>query len=195
MLTRVRNGDIVAIAISLPWALGLYFVQGWFYPWLLPFFVTPFKAWIMALVIYAGSGYVGVTIARHRSGDANMFGALLQHALWYPINLVTLSSLSLHLSGTTLSYLFSLRVSFGVTSKDDANNHFMVEAPAVLRQFWATGLCALAAIAVVGVLATDAVPIGWQITEWTIMTPALALSIGAVLAPIILNPALIRFSF
>ena len=159
----------IAIGFSLPGALALYFVQGWFGPWLLPFFVSTFEYWVVSLVIFGATGLLGVTIARHRSGDANIFRALTQFLLWYPINLITIVSLSIPLAKAMVSFLVSIPVSFGVTAKDDSNFHFAKEAPLVLRHFWQSSTICLAIVAGVSVLATSAVPITWQIADWPTM--------------------------
>ncbi|SNX86120.1 uncharacterized protein MEPE_04829 [Melanopsichium pennsylvanicum] len=185
----------VAIGVSLPSAVALYFVQGWLGPWMLPFFVPSFEYWVVSLVVFGATGFLGVTIARHRSGDANIFRALAQHLLWYPINLITVVSLSLALIKAMVSFIVSLPVSFGVTAKDDSNFHFAKEAPMVLRNFWQSNTICLAIVAAVSILATSAVPIGWQITDWPTMLPILFTSVATLLSPFILNPALIRFSF
>lgn len=185
----------LAIGVSLPSAVALYFVQGWLQPWLLPFFVSTFEYWIVSLVIFGASGFIGVTVARHRSGDANIFVALGQHLLWYPINLLTIVSLSFALIKASLIYLVSLPISFGVTAKDDSDFHFATEAPLVLREFWQSNVLCLAIVAAVSVLATSAVPIGWQITEWPTLVPILFITVTTLLSPFLLNPALIRFSF
>lgn len=185
----------IAIGVSLPSALGLYFVQGWLGPWLAPFFISSFQYWVVSLVIFGATGFIGVTIARHRSGDANIFVALGQHLLWYPINLITIISLSFALIKASLIYLVSLPISFGVTAKDDSDFHFATEAPLVLRQFWQSNTLCIAIIAAVSVLATSAVPLGWQITEWPTMLPIMVIAVSTLLSPFILNPALIRFSF
>ncbi|SPO23576.1 uncharacterized protein UTRI_02255 [Ustilago trichophora] len=185
----------VAIAVSLPSALALYFVQGWLGPWMLPFFVPSFEYWVVSLVVFGAAGFVGVTIARHRSGDANIFRALAQHLLWYPINMITVVSLSFALIKAMVSFLVSIPISFGVTAKDDANFHFAIEAPLVLRQFWQSNTICLAIVACVSVLATSAVPIGWQIADWPTMLPIMFIALATLLSPFILNPALIRFSF
>ncbi|KAJ9480047.1 Glyco_trans_2-like domain-containing protein [Pseudozyma hubeiensis] len=185
----------LAIGVSLPSAVALYFVQGWLQPWLLPFFVSTFQYWIVSLVIFGASGFIGVTVARHRSGDANIFVALGQHLLWYPINLLTIVSLSFALIKASLIYLISLPISFGVTAKDDSDFHFATEAPLVLREFWQSNVLCLAIVATVSVLATSAVPLGWQITEWTTLVPILFITVTTLLSPFLLNPALIRFSF
>lgn len=185
----------IAIGVSLPSALALYFVQGWLGPWLLPFFVPSFEYWTVALVVYGASGVIGVTVARHRSGDANIFRALLQHFLWYPLNLLTVISLSFSLIKAMVSFLVSIPVSFGVTAKDDSDFHFAKEAPLVLQQFWQSNIVCLAVVACVSVLATSAVPIGWQIADWPTMLPVMFIAVATLLSPFILNPALIRFSF
>ncbi|KAJ1022604.1 hypothetical protein NDA16_003593 [Ustilago loliicola] len=185
----------IAIGVSLPSALALYFVQGWLGPWMLPFFVPSFEYWVVSLVIFGATGFIGVTVARHRSGDANIFRALTQHLLWYPINLITVVSLSLALIKAMVSFLISLPISFGVTAKDDSNFHFAKEAPLVLRQFWKSNTFCLAIVAGVSILATSAVPIGWQIIDWPTMLPIMFISVATLLSPFILNPALIRFSF
>lgn len=185
----------VAIGVSLPSALALYFVSGWLGPWMLPFFVPSFQYWVVSLVIFGATGALGVTIARHRSGDANIFRALAQFLLWYPINLITIVSLSIPLAKAMVSFLVSLPVSFGVTAKDDSNFHFAKEAPLVLRHFWQSSTICLAIVAGVSVLATSAVPITWQITDWPTMLPLLFISVATLLSPFLLNPALIRFSF
>ncbi|TKY84697.1 hypothetical protein EX895_006599 [Sporisorium graminicola] len=185
----------IAIGVSLPSALALYFVQGWFGPWLLPFFVSCFEYWIVSLVVFGATGFLGVTIARHRSGDANIFVAFGQHLLWYPMNMITVVSLSFALIKSMISYLVSLPISFGVTAKDDSEFHFAKEAPLVLRQFWQSNTICVAIVAAVSVLATSAVPIGWQIADWTTILPIMFITVATLLSPFILNPALIRFSF
>lgn len=185
----------LAIGFSLPSALALYLVQGWFGPWLLPFFVSTFEYWIVSLVVFGASGFIGVTVARHRSGDANIFVALGQHLLWYPINLITVVSLSFALIKASIIYMVSLPISFGVTAKDDSDFHFATEAPMVLRQFWQSNVLCIGIVAAVSVLATSAVPIGWQISDWPTMLPVMFITVATLVSPFILNPALIRFSF
>ncbi|SPO41429.1 uncharacterized protein PSFLO_06911 [Pseudozyma flocculosa] len=183
------------LALSLPFAFALYLVEGWMRPWLLPFFVLSFEMWCLALVSIVGAGSLGLMVARHRSGDTHIFSAMFQHVLWTPLNLVLAASLSLHLAASLLAHLFSIPIRFGVPAKDTTATNFLVEARLVVRRCWPTILVSMLLVGCIAVLATDAVPFGWQVAEWRTIVPTASLAVSALVAPVVLNPSLVRFSF
>jgi hypothetical protein len=112
---------------------------------------------------------------------------------------IFLGGLSLHVSHALLSHMFSLPMSWGTTSKEPQFSNFWMEVPRVLRRFkWSLGFVVLG-ISVMVVLGTQEgkgfVPWGWGIRDFSAVVP-FAVCVGShALLPVVLNPALVRFSW
>lgn len=114
--------------------------------------------------------------------------------MWLPMFAVFLGGMSIHLSEAILCHFFEIEMIWGATAKEVENVHFGEEIWRVLRRFkWTFFFCFVAAALIV--VGFYAVPIEWRITEFYAIYP-LALLVSAHFAlPVLLNPALMRFTW
>jgi hypothetical protein len=105
--------------------------------------------------------------------------------------------LSIHLSQALLAHLFSYNIVWGATKKEVEKSNFFEEVPRILRRFRLALILSVLALAMMVILSSSLVPLGWQIspTAWAVLFP-LALVAGChILFPIVLNPWLMIFSY
>lgn len=82
--------------------------------------------------------------------------------------------------------MFSYDIQWGATKKEVERSNFWLEVPKILKRFWLALVLCLAAFAAVGILASDIVPVGWQIPgiDWALILP-LAITAGChILFPV-----------
>ena len=81
--------------------------------------------------------------------------------------------LSIHLSQALLAHLFSYNITWGATKKEVERSNFWLEVPKILKRFWLALVISLACCAVMVVLTTEAIPIGWRIFgwDWAVIVP------------------------
>ncbi len=81
--------------------------------------------------------------------------------------------LSIHLSQALLAHLFSYNITWGATKKEVERSNFWLEVPKILKRFWIALVISLACCAVMIILSTSLVPIGWRIFgyDWAVIVP------------------------
>lgn len=109
---------------------------------------------------------------------------------------IFLGGLSLHVSSALLAHMFEIDMTWGATSKEAEFSNFFIEVPKVLKKFKFSMLFAILGIAGMVVLATcKFVPYDWQITNFIAILPMSTVTVSHMLLPIVLNPALMTFSW
>lgn len=109
---------------------------------------------------------------------------------------IFLGGLSLHVSAALLSHMFEFDMTWGATSKEVEFSNFFIEVPKVLRRFKIS--MAFSVLSIVGmlILATSAsVRPDWRITDLVAILPMATVAVSHLLLPIVLNPALMTFSW
>jgi len=105
--------------------------------------------------------------------------------------------MSIHLSQALLAHLFSFNITWGATKKEVERSNFFIEVPRILRRFWLAFLISFIMLAMMIVLTTNLVPLGWQIpgVDWAVIFPLAVVAASHILFPIVLNPWLMIFSY
>jgi hypothetical protein len=88
-------------------------------------------------------------------------------------------------------------MTWGATSKEAEFSNFFIEVPKVLRKFrWSMGFAVLGIVSM-AVLGSGAafIPFGWAITDFIAILPMATVTGSHLLLPIVLNPALMTFSW
>lgn len=113
---------------------------------------------------------------------------------WTPLFTVFLGGISLHVSKALLCHLLSIDIQWGATSKEAERCNFLEEVPKIVKGFWATFVFCLL---VVGLLVCGATvfPRDWRITDFASIFPLAAQAFCHFSLPVLLNPALMMFSF
>ncbi len=185
-----------AIAAALPLTIVLFLVQGWFYPVLQPFFLTPFNIWLAVVFVFSIGGNLGQILARYRAKAGGLLHLVKEHMTWVPYMFIFFGGLSYHVLTALLSHPFGINMTWGATIKDLNDSNFFIEVPIIFKKFWKILLISVFCIGAVIVFQLPHVlPLQWQIEAFSIYWPLLLLATLHLLYPIALNPALLRFSF
>ena len=109
---------------------------------------------------------------------------------------IFLGGLSLHVSAALLAHMFEIDMTWGATSKEAEFSNFFIEVPKVIKKFKFSMLFALIGIVGMIVFATASfVPYDWQIKDFVAILPMSTVTVSHLLLPIVLNPALMTFSW
>lgn len=121
---------------------------------------------------------------------------VFENLKWVVMLAIFLGGLSLHVSSALLAHMFEIDMTWGATSKEAEFSNFFIEVPKVLKKFKFSMLFAILGIAGMVVLATcKFVPYDWQITNFIAILPMSTVTVSHMLLPIVLNPALMTFSW
>jgi hypothetical protein len=133
---------------------------------------------------------------RYRIGSSSFFGALLENFKWILMLAIFLGGLSLHVSQALLAHMFEVDMTWGATSKEAEFSNFFIEVPKVLRRFKFSIAFALVAIVGMVVLAEGTfVPYSWEVRDLVAVLPMATVAASHLLLPVVLNPALMKFSW
>jgi cellulose synthase/poly-beta-1,6-N-acetylglucosamine synthase-like glycosyltransferase len=165
-------------AIGSAWILTLlnYCIVGWFNGHLDHYYVDSFKIYFAIIVVFNALGNLALAVMRYRVEETTLLIALWENFRWIPLLTIFLGGISLHVSQAILSYLFSIDMSWGATSKEASDTSFFAEVPIILRKFRFTfifcavvslGMIVLAGVGPLGAM----VPFDWQIGYFTAIWP------------------------
>ncbi len=187
-------------AIGAAWIMTLanYFAIGWFNGYLDKYYIDSWKVWFSIVIVFNGLGNVALAVMRYRIGQASFLGALVENFKWIVMLSIFLGGLSLHVSQALLAHMFEVDMTWGATSKEAEFSNFFIEVPKVIRKFKFSICFALVAIA--GMIWLACNPGGWLPYDWVIgdfiaILPMSTVAASHLLLPIVLNPALMTFSW
>lgn len=187
-------------AIGAAWIMTLanYFAVGWFNGYLDKYYIDSWRVWISIILVFTGLGNLALTLMRYRIGDASFISALLENTKWILLLSIFLGGLSLHVSQALLAHMFEVDMTWGATSKEAEFSNFFIEVSKVVRKFKFSIAFAVVAIVTMVVLATNPggwIPYDWLVTDFIAVLPMSTVAASHLLLPIVLNPALMTFSW
>ncbi|EPQ53060.1 hypothetical protein GLOTRDRAFT_107162 [Gloeophyllum trabeum ATCC 11539] len=161
------------------------------------FYMHSFEIWLACTVVFPGLGNFAYTLLEYRLGLRSIWSATKENLTWVPFFFFFFGGLSIHLTQSILAHLFSYNITWGATKKEVERSNFFIEVPKILRRFWLALILSFLSIAMMVVLATPAIPTGWQITGegWAVIFPLAIVSGCHILYPVVLNPWLMIFSY
>lgn len=113
---------------------------------------------------------------------------------WVPLLLIFLGGISLHISQALLSHMFEIDMSWGATAKEVEDTTFFKEMPKLLKKFRFTFVFCLLMIGLM-VAGVYVFPVFWQIDTVVAIYPLANLVTAHMLLPVVLNPALMMFTW
>lgn len=113
---------------------------------------------------------------------------------WTPLFTVFLGGISLHVSKALLCHMLGIDIQWGATSKEAERCNFLEEVPKIIRSFRATFVFCILATSLL-VCGAFAFPRDWRITDFASIFPLGAMVFCHFALPVLLNPALMMFSF
>ncbi|KAI9458089.1 glycosyl transferase family group 2-domain-containing protein [Russula earlei] len=161
------------------------------------FYEHSFEIWLACTVVFPGAGNIGYTLLEYRLGQRSLASSFLENITWIPFFFFFFGGLSIHLSQALLAHLFSYNIMWGATKKEVERSNFFIEVPRILRRFWLSLTISFFIFAMMVVLSTDLVPLGWQVPgyDWAVIFPLAVVAGSHILFPIVLNPWLMIFSY
>ncbi|MCJ1299920.1 hypothetical protein MMC08_002714 [Hypocenomyce scalaris] len=185
-------------AIGAAWIMTTanYFAVGWFNGYLDKYYIDSWKVWFSIVIVFNGLGNIALAVMRYRIGERSFGYSLFENFKWVLMLAIFLGGLSLHVSAALLSHMFEINMTWGATSKEAEFSNFFIEVPKVIKKFKFSFAFALFGIVGMIVLATAPfVPYDWQITDFVAILPLATVTVSHLLLPIVLNPALMTFSW
>jgi hypothetical protein len=148
------------------------------------------------VVVFAGLGNISLAVLRYRLGAKTFFSSLLENFKWVLMFAIFLGGLSLHVSSALLAHMFEYNMQWGATSKEAEFSNFFIEVPRVLKRFkFSFAISLLGIVAMIMLSVAPFVPVGWRITDFVAIFPMAMVWASHLLLPIVLNPALMTFTF
>lgn len=185
-------------AIGAAWIMTTvnYFLMGWFNGYLDKYYVDSWQVWFAIIIVFNGLGNIALAIMRYRIGERSLLYAIFENFKWTFMLAIFLGGLSLHVSQALLAHMFEINMTWGSTSKEAEFSNFFIEVPKVLKKFKFSMLFSLGATAGMIILAVAPfVPHDWRITDFVAILPMATVVASHFLLPLVLNPALMTFSW
>jgi hypothetical protein len=111
-----------------------------------------------------------------------------------PLLCIFLSGISLHISQALLSHMFEIDMTWGATAKEVEDTTFFAEMPKLVKKFRFTFLFCFSMVGLM-IAGAYALPPMWRIDTVVAIYPLASLVGGHLLLPIVLNPALMMFTW
>jgi cellulose synthase/poly-beta-1,6-N-acetylglucosamine synthase-like glycosyltransferase len=183
-------------AIGSAWILTLanYFLMGWYLEYIDKFYLDSFAILFAIIVIFNGLTNVTLAVLRYRTGDRGLMESLWENFKWVPLLSIFLSGLSLHVSQALLSHMLEIDMSWGATAKEVEDTSFFQELPKLIKKFRGTFVFSFGCFVLLVVCAV-AVPEAWRIQSLVAVYPLGSIAVGHLLLPVVLNPALMMFTW
>lgn len=183
-------------AIAAAWCLCLanYFVTGWFSGLFDKYYIDSFAIYISIVVVFNGLGNVALAVLRYRAGDRGLAGALWENVKWVPMFTLFLGGISLHVSQAILCHMFEVDMAWGATAKELEAVHFGEEAGRILKRFRGSFAYCLGCTGLM-VAGVWAFPVEWRIDLFYSIYPLAVIVASHLLLPVLLNPALMMFTW
>lgn len=183
-------------AIGFAWMSTLlnYFLIGWLNGYLDHFYVDSFKIYVSIIVVFTAVGNVSLAVVRYRAEGRHLLGSLFENFKWIPLLITFLGGISLHVSQALLCHLLSIDKSWGATSKEAENTTFFVELPKLFYQFKFTFMFCIACT-VLMICGATVFPPFWRIDFFTAIWPLVTVVSSHFFLPVLLNPALMKFTY
>jgi hypothetical protein len=185
-------------AIGAAWIMTSvnYFIIGWFNGYLDKYYIDSWQVWFSIILVFNGLGNIALAVMRYRVGERNILYALYENFKWTFLLAIFLGGLSLHVSQALLAHMFEIDMTWGATSKEAEFSNFFIEVPKVLKKFKFSMLFATIFIVGMVILAVAPfIPYSWHITDFVAILPMATVASSHLLLPLVLNPALMTFSW
>ncbi|KAF5522052.1 hypothetical protein CGCA056_v006763 [Colletotrichum aenigma] len=183
-------------AIGASWLLTLfnYFYTGWFWNQLDKYYLDSFATYFSIIIVFPLVGNFALAILRYRLGQKSLLAALWENYKWMPIFTLFLGGVSLHVSRALLCHFFEINIQWGATSKEVENCNFLEEIPKIIKNFAGTFFMCFAFTALV-ICGYFVFPEQWQIRTFATIYPLCSVIVCHFAVPVLLNPALMKFTF
>ncbi|ESZ96506.1 hypothetical protein SBOR_3128 [Sclerotinia borealis F-4128] len=183
-------------AIGASWILTLanYFIMGWYNGFYDKYYLDSFQVYFSLIIVFTALGNVSLAILRYRLSERTFFSSLLENFKWLFLMSIFLGGISMHVSQSLVSHFLEIDMTWGATAKEVEDVTFFEEIPRLLKRFKYTFLfCILASFCML--VCALLVPWNWRIDTFVAIFPLCTVVVSHFLMPIVLNPALMMFTW
>ncbi|PQE05755.1 glycosyltransferase family 2 protein [Rutstroemia sp. NJR-2017a BVV2] len=183
-------------AIGAAWILTLanYFIMGWYNGMYDKYYLDSFKVYFSLILVFSALGNISLAVLRYRIEEDTLYGALYTNFRWLFLLTIFLGGISMHVSQSLLCHFFEIDMSWGATAKEAENTTFFKELPRLAKRFfWTFAFCIACALMMVTLALW--VPWNWRITDFVAIYPLCTVVVSHFMLPVVLNPALMMFTF
>ncbi|TDZ51795.1 Glucans biosynthesis glucosyltransferase H [Colletotrichum trifolii] len=183
-------------AIGVSWILTLfnYFFTGWLNGEYDKFYLDSFSNYFSLTIVFPLMGNVALAVLRYRMGKKSLLGSLWENFRWMPIFFIFLGGISLHVSKALACHFFEIDIQWGATAKEVETCNFLEEIPKLFKSFAGTFVFCFGLTALI-ICGYYVFPVQWQIRTFATIYPLCATIVSHFALPVLLNPALMKFTF
>ncbi|GAB1315061.1 Glycosyl transferase family group 2-domain-containing protein [Madurella fahalii] len=187
-------GTYYAIAAAWSITLANYFITGWFYGLYDKYYLDSFAIYISIIVVFTGAGNLALAILRYRLSEQSLLKGYWDNIKWIPMFTIFLGGISLHMAQAILCHFFEIDMVWGATAKEIEEVNFGSEIVRIIRRFkWTFVYCfACTALMICG---KTVFPDQWRIDMFFSIYPLAVTVISHFALPVLLNPALMMFTW
>jgi hypothetical protein len=191
-----------AIASGLPLCLANYMILGWFPSTLDQFYISSWKIFPVMIIIFnivvsfnillhiiitnIYKSPISYIIVRWRLNQQGLIASLVQVVKCMPLLILFFSGLSFHLCKILLCHFFGVNVEWVATAKELETTGFFIGMDKIVKDFVWMFLTVLALAGFMVYLGMYA-PVGWTITDWSVILPLAYQMVCHFLVPIALG--------
>ena len=171
-----------------------YFLMGWMNGFLDHFYMDSWRVWVALIVVFSGLGNLALAMVRYRGEGKDLLGELWTCFRWVPLLFVFLGGISIHVSQALLCHMFSIDMSWGATAKEVEDTSFYIELPLIIKRFKGT-FCFTIIMTTIMICGVYVFPPLWRINTLIAIFPLACIVFSHFFLPILLNPALMKFTW
>ncbi|KUI61890.1 Interferon-induced GTP-binding protein Mx2 [Cytospora mali] len=187
-------GTYYAIGYAWLGTLMNYFLVGWMNGFLDHYYMNSWRVWVALIVVFSGAGNLALAVVRYRGEDLNLLYQIWTCWRWVPLLFVFLGGISMHVCQAILSHMFSIDMSWGATAKEVTDTSFFTEMPIIARRFKFVFIFCIAMTALI-FCGVYAFPYLWRINQLIAIFPLACVIFSHFFLPVLLNPALMKFTW
>jgi hypothetical protein len=187
-------GTYYAIGYAWLGTLLNYFLMGWLNGQLDHYYMNSWRVWVALVVVFSGFGNLSLALLRYRSENMKLIPQLWVCFRWVPLLFIFLGGISMHVGQAILSHMFSIDMSWGATAKEVTDTSFFIEMPIIARRFKFVLIFCILMTALI-ICGFYVFPFLWRINQLIAIFPLACVVFSHFFLPVLLNPALMRFTW
>ncbi|KAH7633790.1 glycosyl transferase family group 2-domain-containing protein [Sordaria sp. MPI-SDFR-AT-0083] len=183
-------------AIAAAWSLSLmnYFLTGWFEGFYDKYYLDSFAIYCSIIVVFTALGNFSLAVLRYRTNKQNLLTGLIDNLKWIPMFTIFLGGISIHITQAILCHFFEIDMVWGATAKEVEEVHFGQEIVRILKRFKFTFLYCFLMTGLI-VAGWFFFPHPWKIQKLYSVYPLASMAVTHFTLPVLLNPALMMFTW
>ncbi|KAF3762089.1 hypothetical protein M406DRAFT_341392 [Cryphonectria parasitica EP155] len=187
-------GTYYAIGYAWIGTLLNYFLIGWLNGHLDHYYMNSWRVWVALIVVFSGAGNLALAIVRYRGEQCSLIHQIWICFRWVPLLFIFLGGISMHVCQAILCHMFSIDMSWGATAKEVTDTSFFIEMPIIARRFKFVFIFCIAMTALI-LCGVYVFPYLWRIDQLIAIFPLACIIFSHFLLPVLLNPALMKFTW